>query len=259
MLARWIDADMEDVSFLCAGINHLAYFLDFKVKGKDAYPQIKVAIEKPEIYQEEIVRNEMFKHLDYYVTESSGHNSEYSPWFRKRPELIAQYCLPGTGWNPGAYAYIRDEYLKRQNDWEQEIKDWLALEEVDISRGNEYASQIFNAYFGDGRIFQFNGNVRNFGLIDNLPPGCCVEVPVFVGKDGLHPTHVGKLPDQLAILTQASALCEELAVEGFITKDRRKIFHAILHDPLTSVVCSMAVIQDMVDEMFAQNAAYLDF
>ena len=259
LLAKWLEADMEDVTYLCAGINHLAFYLDYKVKGKDAYPRLKAAMDNPEIYNEEIVRNEMFKHLDYYVTESSGHNSEYNPWFRKRPALIEKYCTHGTGWNPGVYAYIRDEYLNRGDNWEQEIQDWLAQEEVDISRGHEYASNIFNACFGDGEIFQFNGNVRNFGLIDNLPYGCCVEVPVYAGKDGLRPVHVGKLPNQLAALTHVSALCEEMAVEGFLKKDRHKIFQAILHDPLTSAVCSMAEIQNMVDEMFGKNAAYLDF
>jgi len=137
--------------------------------------------------------------------------------------------------------------------------DWLAQDTVDITRSNEYASQIFNASFGDGTIFRFNGNVRNFGLIDNLPRGCCVEVPVFATKDGLQPAAVGSLPPHLAVLVSQSAQCEELAVDAYITKDREKVFHAILHDPLTAAVCSMAEIKNMVDEMFAKNAEFLDF
>src|SRR5690606_18498750 len=146
------------------------------------------------------VRNEMFLHLDYYVTESSGHNSEYNAWFRKRPDLIEKYCTHGTGWNPGEYAYILKEYLKREDTWRDEIKSWIDKEEIDLERGNEYAAYIFNAVFGDGTMFEFNGNVRNFGLIDNLPEGCCVEVPILASKRGLNPIHVGPLPDHLAIL-----------------------------------------------------------
>ncbi|GHU53670.1 hypothetical protein FACS189496_5170 [Bacilli bacterium] len=211
----------------------------------------------PEVYNEEIVRNEMFKHLDYYVTESSGHNSEYNWWFRKRPELIEKYCKNGTGWNPGEYAYILNEYLKREDIWKKEIDEYLAKDSVDITRGHEYAAYIFNGIFGDNTIYRFNGNVRNQNYIDNLPAGACVEVPVYAGKDGLVPVHVGPLPKQLAILVGVSAQIEELAIEGHLSGDRRKIFHAILNDPLSAAVCSMQEISDMTDEMFAANKQYL--
>ena len=261
MLARWIGADMDDVTYTCAGINHQAFYLDYKVGGRDAYPLLREAMRNPEVYNEEIVRNEMFLHLDYYVTESSGHNSEYNAWFRKRPELLERYCQPGTGWNPGKHAYILDEYFGREDTWEAEIEKWIAKEdgEIDIARGHEYAAYILNAVFGDNAMFKFNGNVRNRGLIDNLPDGCCVEVPVLASKAGIEPFHVGSLPPQLAILNNISARCEELAVEGLSSGDRRKILHAVLFDPLTSAVCSMAEIREMVDEMFAANRAYLTF
>ncbi len=257
MLARWIGADFSDVTYLCAGINHQAFYLEYKVKGKDAYPLIRAAVEKSEIYNEEIVRNEMFRHLDYYVTESSGHNSEYNQWFRKRPDLIEKYCTHGTGWNPGAYAYIVQSYLARQGNWVEEIEKWLADENTDLARGHEYAAYIFNACFGDNTIFEFNGNVRNNGLIDNLPQGACVEVPVVASKSGLRPVHVGPLPAQLALINNVSSRIEELAVEGCHEGNKRAVFHAILNDPLTSAVCSMQEIKDMVDEMFAFNAPYL--
>ena len=258
MLAKWIGAPMEEITYLCAGINHQAFYLDYKWNGKDAYPLIKKAItEKPEIYNEEIVRNEMFLNLDYYVTESSGHNSEYNAWFRKRPDLIEKYCTHGTGWNPGVYGYILDEYLKREDTWKNEIDEWLAKDEIDLTRGHEYAAYIFNATIGDGTLFEFNGNVRNFGLIDNLPEGCCVEVPVLASKRGLDPMHVGPLPEQLAILVNTSARCEELAVEAAITGDPRKVFHAICFDPLTSAVLGLDEIKKMVDEMFEANKDWL--
>ena len=258
MLANWLGADMKDVTYFCAGINHQAFYLEYKVKGEDAYPLLRKRItENLEIYNEEIVRNEMYLHLDYYVTESSGHASEYLPWFRKRPDLIEKYCTHGTGWNPGVYAYIRDCYLSQENNWRADIEKELEKETIDISRGHEYAAYIFNACFGDNTAFQFNGNVRNTSLIDNLPAGCCVEVPVWADKSGLRPVHVGALPEHLALMVNISARCEELAVEGFLTGDRRKIFHAILNDPLTSAVCSMKEASDMTDEMFAENEKYL--
>lgn len=257
MLARWIGAPMDEITYLCAGINHQAFYLEYKWNGKDAYPLIREAIKRPEIYNEEQVRNEMFLHLDYYVTESSGHNSEYNAWFRKRPDLIEKYCTHGTGWNPGHYAYILNEYLKREDTWKDEIKAWLNNDNVDLERGHEYAAYIFNATIGDGTMYEFNGNVRNFGLIDNLPEGCCVEVPVLASKRSLSPMHVGPLPDHLAVLVNTSARCEELAVEGALTGDPRKIFHAICFDPLTSSVLSLAEIKSMVDEMFEANKEWL--
>ena len=260
MLAGWIGAPMSEITYTCAGINHQAFYLEYKWNGKDAYPLIRKAItERPEVYNEEQVRNEMYLHLDYYVTESSGHNSEYNAWFRKRPELIEQYCTHGTGWNPGEYAYILNEYLRRENDWKDDINKWLAEENIDLARGQEFAAYIFNAIFGDNTMYEFNGNVRNFGLIDNLPEGCCVEVPVVASKAGLRAMHVGPMPAQLAVLNNISARCEELAVEGCIEGDRRKIFHAVLFDPLTSAVCSMAETQSMVDEMFAAGKDYLTY
>lgn len=257
MLARWIGAPMDEITYLCAGINHQAWYLEYKWNGKDAYPLIREAVKRPEIYNEEIVRNEMFLHLDYYPTESSGHNSEYNPWFRKRPDLIEKYCTHGTGWNPGEHAYILKEYLNRENTWKNEIQEWLDKEDIDLSRGNEYAASIFNAIIGDGTMFEFNGNVRNFGLVDNLPEGCCVEVPVLASKRGLSPMHVGSLPKHLAALTGLNAQCEELAVEGAITGDPRKVFHAICLDPLTSAVLSLEEIKQMVDEMFEANKEWL--
>jgi len=259
MLAVWIGADMKDVTFTCAGINHQAFYLDYRVKGEDAYPAIRKAVGDPEIYKQEIVRNEMFLHLDYYVTESSGHNSEYVAWFRKRPGLIEKYCRDGTGWNPGLYAYVLDLYLEREETWADEIEEWLGQETIDLARGHEYAASIFNAVFGDGAYFEFNGNLPNRGIIPNLPAEACVEVPVIASKAGLRPLFVGSLPDHLAVLNNISARCEELAVEGLTESDRRKVFHAILFDPLTSAVLSMGEIKDMVDEMFAANKDYLTF
>ncbi len=257
MLAHWIGAPYNEITYTCAGINHQAWYIKFEWNGKDAYPLIKKAVEKPEIYNEEIVRNEMFKHLGYYVTESSGHNSEYNWWFRKRPDLIEKYCTHGTGWNPGEYAYILKHYQAREDTWKDEVKKWLDSEApINLDRGHEYAAYIINARLG-GEIFQFNGNVPNTKLITNLPDGACVEVPVFVDKGGFHPVHVGALPPQCVALNHINVMVEEMTVEGSLTGDPTMIFHAIAYDPLTSAVLSLAEIKDMVNEMFQQNKDYL--
>lgn len=256
MLAKWIGAPVDEVTYTCAGINHQAWYIDYKWNGRDAYPLIRKAVEKPEIYNEEIVRNEMFLHLDYYVTESSGHNSEYNAWFRKRPDLIEKYCTHGTGWNPGIHDFSVKGYLKREDSWRKEFLEW-ADQSVNLERGHEYAAYIFNAMIGDGTMYKFNGNVRNFGLIDNLPEGCCVEVPVLASKGGLEAIHVGAIPEHLAILNNTSARIEELAVEGALTGDPQKIYQACYFDPLASSVLSLAEIKKMVREMFEANKEWL--
>jgi alpha-galactosidase len=257
MLAKWIGAPEDEITYTCAGINHQAWYLQFLWNGKDAYPLIRKAMDNPEIYNEEQIRNDMFLHLDYYVTESSGHNSEYVAWYRKRPDLIEKYCTSGTGWNPGHYGYILNRYLEREETWKQTIEEWLKEDEIDLERGHEYAASIFNAVFGDGRMYKFNGNVRNFGLIDNLPEGCCVEVPVLASPRGIEAIHVGALPDHLAIINNTSARCEELAVQSAIEGDPRKTFHAICMDPLASAVLSLAEIKEMTQSMFRKNAEHL--
>jgi alpha-galactosidase len=258
MLARWIGAPMDEITYTCAGINHMAWYLKYEWKGQDAYPLLRQAVtEQPEVYNEEIVRNEMFLALDHYVTESSGHNSEYNWWFRKRPDLIEQYCIHGTGWNPGHYGYVLDRYSERESNWRDEAKEWFASDApIELQRGHEYAAYIVNALEG-GEPFEFNGNVRNTGLVTNLPSGACVEVPVWASRKGLAPVHVGELPAQCALLTNLSASIEEMAVQGALTGDPRMVYQAIAHDPLTAAVLSLAEIRQMVNEMFAQNQDHL--
>ena len=257
MLAGWIGAKTEEIDYVCAGINHQAWYLRYEWNGEDAYPLLREAVKKPEIYNSEIVRNEMFVHLDYYVTESSGHNSEYNWWFRKRPDLIEEYCTHGTNWNPGLYAYILNEYMSREDTWIEDTKKWFDKDEpLDLSRGHEYAAYIINALMG-GDPFEFNGNMANTGLISNLQEGACVEVPVLASRRGLSPMHVGALPPQLAALNAITVACEEMAVEAALTGDPRLVFHSIAYDPLTAAVLSLAEIREMVQEMLRKNEAHL--
>ena len=198
----------------------MAWYLNYEWNGKDAYPLIRKAItENPDIYNVEQVRNEMFLAFDYYITESSGHNSEYNWWFRKRADLIEKYCTHGTGWNPGEYAYILKHYRAREDNWREDAKQWFAKDvPISLDRGHEYAAHIINALKG-GEPFQFNGNIPNTGLVTNLPQGACVEVPVWASKKGLAGVHVGALPPQVAVLTSLSSQIEEMAVEAAITGD----------------------------------------
>lgn len=274
MLAKWINAPMNEITYLCAGINHQAWYKEFKWKGKDAYPLIREAILSREgVYYQEQVRNEMFLKFGYYVTESSSHNSEYNPWFRKRPDLIEKWChnfeteegwshaseskvYADKGWNYGRYANTLTYYESRENKWREDIK--MSLEkEPDLKRGHEYAGYIFNAVLGDGTMFEFNGNISNNNNISNMPENSCVEVPILASKRGLNPIYVGKLPEHLAILNNINARCQNLVVEGSITGDIQKVYHAIYMDPLTSACLSMDEIKIMVDEMFEANKNWL--
>ncbi|MCM8814910.1 MAG: alpha-galactosidase [Candidatus Omnitrophica bacterium] len=257
MLARWIGLKYEEIDYVCAGINHQAWFIEFKKDGKDLYPEIRKAVLKKEIYNAEPVRNEMFLNLGYYVTESSGHNSEYNWWFRKRPDLIEKYCTHGTNWNPGEYAFILKHYLKTEKTWKKQVKKWLASKEpISLERGHEYAAYIINAYLG-GEPYIFNGNVPNSNLIDNLPKNACVEVPVLANRRGFNPMYVGSLPPQCAALNNINISSEEMAVEGCIKGDPEMVFHAIAYDPLSAAVLSLAEIRKMVQELFIKNKRYL--
>ena len=258
MLANWINTSMDRITYVCAGINHLAWFIEFKKNGKDAYPLIRKAImKKKEIYMEEIVRNELFLHLGYYVTESSGHNSEYNWWFRKRPDLIKKYCTHGTGWNPGKYAFILNEYLKTEKTWKNEIQKWFKQgAPMSLERGHEFAAYIINAFCG-GEPYVFNGNVPNTGIITNLPYGACVEVPVLANKRGFNPIYVGALPPQCATLDYINISVEQMAVESILTGDATLLFQSIAYDPLTAAVLSLAEIKKMVGEMMLKNRKYM--
>lgn len=261
MLAGWLNLKPEELDYTCVGINHQAFYLDLTHDGKDMYPALREAIKRPEVAGEEPVRNEMFKYLRYFPTESSGHNSEYNPWFRKRPDLIEKYCTHGTGWNPGEYAYILNEYLGREDTWEKEYSQWLErdIPAEELERGEEYASCIFNAVYGDHTEFPFNANLRNKGYVTNIDEGACVEVPVYVDKDGIHVKGTYTLPAHLSAFVSHSAKLEEMAVRAAIEGDPELVFQAVLQDPLTASVCSMEEIHDMVQEMLNKNAEYLSY
>ena len=257
MLAEWLDIPKDDIVYKCMGVNHQAFYTELSYRGEDLYPRLrKLITENEEIRNKEQVRNEMFLSLGYYVTESSGHNSEYNAWFRKRPDLIEKYCTHGTNWNPGEYAFSLNLRRKRAKNTAAQYENWLE-KPFSKEKSLEYAADIFNARIGDGKPFVFNGNVLNCGSIPNLPADACVEVPVVADRMGFKTTVAGPLPEHLAILVNTTARIESLVIEAARAKSRELVYRAVYMDPLCSAVCSLEEIRAMCDELFEVNREFL--
>ncbi len=256
MLAEWLDIPKDEIDYKCMGVNHQAFFTVLEHKHKNLYPKLLNLMNDPEIYNKEIVRNEMLLKLGYYVTESSGHNSEYNQWFRKRPDLIEKYCTHSTNWNPGLYAFSLNLRLERKANPNKQYEEWLD-KEPDKNKSDEYAADVFNARFGDGKPFIFNGNVQNRGSIPNLPYDACVEVPVAADRSGIKTTIAGPLPEHLAILVNTTARIENLTIEAAMRKSKEMVYYAVYNDPLASAVCSLEEIKNMCDELFEINRDFL--
>jgi alpha-galactosidase len=240
LMAKMAGIPYSEVSYLVAGINHQAWVLEFCHKGQDAYPLVRAARENPQFHEKERIRFEILWHFDYFVTESSRHNSEYVPYFRRTPEL-------------------RDKYKLRSREVKMDapvLRDWLK----DLGEGEEpavgtlkpsveYASGIMEATLTN-QPMRFNGNLMNTGLIDNLPAGCCVEAPCLADARGIHGCHVGALPAHLAAINRSNIAVHELAVRAVLNRDRRAAFHACCLDPLTAATLDLDQIQAMFDELW---------
>ncbi|MGE5607305.1 MAG: alpha-glucosidase/alpha-galactosidase [Bacteroidota bacterium] len=255
-IARYIGAPYQEVWFKCAGINHMSWFIEYQWNGRDAYPLLKEKYHDPEIYNQDAVKFEFLKHFGYFVTESSYHMSEYVPYFRKRPEWVRK--IRGiNSWlkeDEGNY-YIH--CLNRQEQEFQKISRQLSGEEpLEIKRTHEYGAYIIHS-LETGIPRSINGNVKNTGLITNLPYGCCVEVPILIDKNGLTPCYIGELPIQLAALNRTNINVQELTVRAALTGEKDAVYQAVKMDPLTSALLTMDEIDNMVTVMFAAEAAYL--
>jgi len=253
LISRYVNVPKSEIDYVCAGINHMAWFLELAHKGEDLYPLFKANCEKPEYYINEKVRIETMRQFGFFMTESTGHLSEYLPWFRKNKFALNTYCdEPAFGGETGAYY----KWCRLISD-QLENTDMLADEPTDISRRSvEYCSYILEA-IETGRPFKLQGNVRNDGYISNLPNGCCVEVPVFVDKMGLHPVSVGALPVQLAALNQSNVTVQGLAVQAAITGDPELVVAACAMDPLASAVLTLNQAREMVAEMLEAERQWL--
>jgi alpha-galactosidase len=237
--ARDLAADLgipaDELEYTCAGLNHLAFYLELQHDGRGVYPDLR-AIQNAPAWNR--VRYEVLEHFGYFCTESSEHLAEYVPWFIKhgRPDLIDRFNVP------------LDEYLRR---CEEQLADESAGEPVRVRRSDEYAVRIIHA-LETGEPFAFNGNVMNDGLIDNLPR-CCVEVPCVADAHGITPQRVGELPPQLAALMQTNVNVQQLTVEAALSGRREHVYHAAMLDPHTAAELPLHEIRELVDELLAAH------
>jgi alpha-galactosidase len=252
-LASYLDIPYDRITWRCAGINHNAWFTTLEQDHEDLYPLLRRRAAIREIYEQDPVRFEVMLHLGAFVTESSGHFSEYVPYFRKRPDLLARYARAGYLGESGFYANNWPDW-RRAND--ELIASMLRGETpVPTERGHEYASAIVEA-IELGREATIHGNVVNKGWIDNLPEGC-VEVECRVDRGGLHPVHFGPLPEQLAALNRSHMAVHELVVQALFERDRQKAKYALMLDPLTAAACSLEEIDRLFEEMWEAEGGSL--
>jgi alpha-galactosidase len=255
LISGYVDVPKDQIDFTCAGINHMAWFLSLKDKrdGRDLYPIFRANCEKPEYYVNEKVRCEVMRHFGYFMTESTGHLSEYIPWFRSSERALKTYCdEPAFGGETGAYY----NYCRMIADKYRDV-NYLESEATELGkRSVEYCSHILEAHRTD-RPFRLQGNVRNDGYIANLPQGCCVEVPVYVDAHGIHPLRVGAIPPQCAALNQSNVTVQILTVEAALSGDPEYAMQAIAMDPLTSACCTLAEIRAMTQEMLEAQRRWL--
>jgi alpha-galactosidase len=253
LLAGFLDVPYEELDWKCAGINHNAWFTRLEHHGKDLYPLLRERAAQPEIYERDPVRFDLMLHLGAFVTESSGHFSEYVPYYRKRQDLVKKYARPGYLGESGFYANNWPDWRKANDE---RIHSMLRGEtEVPLERSHEYASYIIEA-MEHGRTTSIHGNVTNGGSIENLPEGC-VEVECQVGHEGVRPVKFGSLPEQLAALNRSHMAVHELVVQALLERDRGKALYALMLDPLTAAVCSLEEIERMFNEMWDAERASL--
>ncbi len=255
-LAKTLGEDIADIDYLCAGLNHVAFFLKFEKrmpdgKNVDLYPRLQHLARIGDFPPHDAVRFEVLKRFGHFVTESSIHFSEYTPWFikRGRDDLLSTFHLP------------LDEYITR---CERQIAEWHELRHeledesrpIDVCQSNEYAAAIIHSCV-TGKPSLVYGNVRNNGLIENLPPNAAVEVPCHVDRNGIQPMRVGRIPVQLAAIMRSNINVQELAVTASLTGNRDHIYHAAAMDPHTAAELSLAEIEKLVDELILAHGTLL--
>ncbi len=253
LISGYVGIPKTEIDYISAGINHMGWFTKIESQGQDLYPILREKFEQPEFYANEKVRGEVFRHFGYFMTESTGHLSEYVPWFRKSSEALALYCdEPSFGGESGAYytwcTYVANKY-----------KGYDVLEDEPTAlppRSVEYCAYILEA-LETGKTFKFNGNVRNDGMISNLPAECCAEGPIFADRTGLHRTLVGEIPPQCAALNMTNINVQRLTVLAAKSGDPETIVQACALDPLTSAVLSLKEIREMVTEMLEAEEQWL--
>lgn len=245
----------EEVSYICAGINHQTWYIQVTHQGHDMLPFLLEAFEQhPTLSKTEPVRIDVLRRFGYYSTESNGHLSEYVPWYRKRPDEIERWISRDSwiGGETGGYLRVCRENADAYDELYPQYMEAAKLEE----RSSEHGSYIIEA-LETGRTYRGHFNVGNTGLITNLPEGCTVELPCYVDANGITPGWVGALPPQCAATCRVSVGVQKLAVQAALTGDRDLVRLAVLHDPLTGAVCTPEEVWGMCDEMFDALAPWL--
>jgi alpha-galactosidase len=253
-LAEYLGMAYEDLDWRAAGINHLAWLVKLERDGEDLYPLLRERIKDPTIYEQDPVRFDMMRHLGAFPTESSGHVSEYTAYYRKRPDLVKAFTRPEYRGESGFYANNWPRWRKEQD---ARLRRIMAGEEAfELERGLEFASYIIEAMKTD-RPAVIYGNVYNTGLIDNLPQDGVVEVACLVDKKGVQPTYFGSLPTHLAALDAQHMAFHDLVATAVLEEDREAAVHALMLDPLTSAVLSLGEIRALFEEMVEAERPYL--
>lgn len=246
-LAELVGVPYEELEWECAGINHMAWFTKLRHKGKDLYPILMEKMKEPDFVAKDPVRLDAMQYLGAFVTESSGHFSEYVPYYRKRQDLIDKHC--SVGYNGATGFYATEWPLWR----EQQDRDLEAIvsgkKKLSLEQSHEYAAVITESIVLNKPNVIY-GNVLNTGLIDNLPQNGIVEVACLVDRNGVQPCHFGSLPEHLAALNRSNMAFFELAVSAVLEKDRSMAERALMIDPLTAAVCSLDEIRAMFDELY---------
>jgi alpha-galactosidase len=280
LIAKRLGIPYEEMEWECAGINHLAWFTKLRHHGKDLYPQMKEQAQRdielalkegwpaegsadynkeiPE-HHHDLIRKHMMLHFGAFITESSGHLSEYLPWYRKRPDLVQQLMRPAYF---GESSYYANNWPKWRALADEDRGKMIAGEkEMDFNRSWEYASWIVEAHQKD-QPYRIHGNVMNNtggagSLITNLASDACVEVACLIDQNGLNPTRYGALPRQMAAVCQSNLSMFDLGAQACIERSKELAIYALSLDPLTAAVCSLDEIKAMATEMFEAEKDYL--
>jgi alpha-galactosidase len=253
LVAGYTGVPRDEIVFLSAGINHMAWFLRLEHAGRDLYPTLGARFEEPSYLVNEKVRGEVFRHFGYFMTESTGHLSEYVPWFRSSPAALSTYCdRPAFGGESGAQLRWTRLMASQYTDEDVLHEGGTSLPE----RSHEYGPRIIEAIETDAP-FHFQGNRVNRGAIANLPADACIEGPMVADGGGLHGILVGDLPSQCAALNLTNINVQRLTVEAALAGDLEAVVHACALDPLTSAVLTLREIRAMASEMLEAQREWL--
>ncbi|MBS1707194.1 MAG: alpha-glucosidase/alpha-galactosidase [Armatimonadetes bacterium] len=256
MLAGYAGVPYEDVQWKCAGINHLAWFTEFNGPDGSLYPNLmtQAADRSSKFATDEPVRTDMMLHFGAFITESSGHLSEYLPYYRKRKDLLDKYTDTGYRGQESFYADNWPNWRKGQD--ESRRKQIAGEEEIKLDRSFEYGAWIIESVEKNVPII-IHGNVPNNGCIENLPQDGCVEVACLINHNRVQPVRFGRLPKQMAAICDSNMRMFDLGVDAAIHKSRELAYQSLYLDPLTSAVCCPAEIKQMVDKLFEAEAQFL--